>query len=98
MSRISRRNILKETAKIGMAFEFPTIISRTGLGHSPTKHFVNSVLSRKQPLSDLESAVRSDLICHLCDISIRTGYDAQAWKHAAFPRLLSNAIEWAAGR
>ncbi len=26
------------------------------------------------------------------------GHDAQAWKHAAFPRLLSNAIQWAAGR
>ncbi len=44
---------------------------------SHTKHFVDSVLSRKQPLSDLESAVSSDLICHLCDISIRTGQDVQ---------------------
>lgn len=40
---------------------------------SHTKHFVDRVLDRQQPISDLESAVRSDLICHLCDISIRTG-------------------------
>jgi len=36
-------------------------------------NFVDSVLKRKQPISDLESAVRSDIICHLSDISIRTG-------------------------
>jgi hypothetical protein len=42
---------------------------------SHTKHFVDCVLSRTQPLSDLKSAVSSDLICHLCDISIRTGRD-----------------------
>jgi predicted dehydrogenase len=40
---------------------------------SHTKHFVDCVLDRKQPISDLKSAVISDLICHLCDISIRTG-------------------------
>ena len=36
-------------------------------------NFVDSVLSRKQPVSDLASAVQSDIICHLSDISIRTG-------------------------
>ncbi|MFV1995369.1 MAG: Gfo/Idh/MocA family protein [Verrucomicrobiales bacterium] len=37
------------------------------------RNFIDSVLSREQPVSDLASAVRSDLICHLSDISIRTG-------------------------
>ncbi len=44
---------------------------------SHTKHFVDRVLDRQQPISDLESAVRSDLICHLCDLTIRTGQDVQ---------------------
>ena len=35
--------------------------------------FIDSVLKRRKPISDLESAVRSDIICHLSDISIRTG-------------------------
>jgi hypothetical protein len=39
---------------------------------SHTKHFVDRVLDRKQPISDLGSAVTSDLISHLCDISVRT--------------------------
>lgn len=43
--------------------------------HSHTKHFVDCVLGRKQPVSELKSAVISDLICHLSDISIRTGRD-----------------------
>jgi predicted dehydrogenase len=40
-------------------------------GH--TDNFVDSVLERKQPISDLQSAIKSDIISHLCDISIRTG-------------------------
>jgi hypothetical protein len=35
--------------------------------------FVDAVLSREKPLSDLQSAVYSDCISHLCDIAIRTG-------------------------
>ncbi|MBC8184439.1 Gfo/Idh/MocA family oxidoreductase [candidate division KSB1 bacterium] len=35
--------------------------------------FIDAVLKRRKPISDLESAVRSDIICHLSDISIRTG-------------------------
>ncbi|MEO0795760.1 MAG: Gfo/Idh/MocA family oxidoreductase [Verrucomicrobiota bacterium] len=35
--------------------------------------FVKCIKERKQPVSTLESAVRSDIICHLTDISIRTG-------------------------
>lgn len=34
--------------------------------------FIDAVLSRKQPVSNLEAAVQSDLICHLSDIAIRT--------------------------
>jgi predicted dehydrogenase len=36
------------------------------------EQFIESILSGKQPISDLKSAVLSDIICHLCDISIRT--------------------------
>ncbi len=36
-------------------------------------HFVDCVLDRKQPISDLKSAINSDTICHLSDICIRTG-------------------------
>ncbi len=35
--------------------------------------FVNSVLSRKQPIANMESAIKSDIICHMGDIGIRTG-------------------------
>jgi len=35
--------------------------------------FVDCVLERKQPISDLESAVKSDIICHLAEISVRSG-------------------------
>ncbi|MFZ9935668.1 MAG: Gfo/Idh/MocA family protein [Luteolibacter sp.] len=35
--------------------------------------WVDSMISRKLPVSDLASAVRSDILCHLGDISIRTG-------------------------
>ncbi len=38
-----------------------------------TRNFIDSCLSRTQPVSNLHSAVNSDMICHLCDISIRTG-------------------------
>ena len=40
-------------------------------GHQ--EDFVNSVLSRKQPVANMESAIRSDIICHLGDIGARTG-------------------------
>lgn len=35
--------------------------------------FVDSVISRKQPVATLDSAVRSDIICHMGDLCIRTG-------------------------
>jgi len=35
--------------------------------------FVDAVLTRKQPVATLHSAVRSDIICQLSDICIRTG-------------------------
>ena len=41
------------------------------------RNFVDCVLSREQPISDLASAVQSDLICHLSNISIRTGRTIQ---------------------
>jgi predicted dehydrogenase len=37
------------------------------------ENFIDAVLERKQPVSNLHSAVRSDLISHLSDICIRTG-------------------------
>jgi len=36
-------------------------------------NFVDSVISRKQPVDNLHSAIRSDIICHLSDICIREG-------------------------
>jgi len=37
------------------------------------QNFVDCVISRKQPVDDLHSAVRSDIICHLSEICIREG-------------------------
>jgi len=36
-------------------------------------NFIESVRSRKDPVSNIEDAVRSDLISHVSDIAIRTG-------------------------
>ncbi|MEX0320830.1 MAG: Gfo/Idh/MocA family protein [Puniceicoccaceae bacterium] len=36
-------------------------------------NFVDSVLSREQPVSNVDSAIRSDIISHMGDLSIRTG-------------------------
>jgi predicted dehydrogenase len=36
-------------------------------------NFIESILNKEQPISDLKSSIKSDLISHLCDISIRTG-------------------------
>ncbi|MBM3860777.1 MAG: twin-arginine translocation signal domain-containing protein [Verrucomicrobia bacterium] len=41
------------------------------------QNFVDSVLSRQQPVDNLHSAVRSDILCHLIDISVRTGRKIQ---------------------
>jgi len=43
------------------------------VSQSHTRNFIDCCLARKQPVSNLHSAVISDMICHLCDISIRTG-------------------------
>jgi len=40
-------------------------------GHQTS--FADAILSRKQPVSDLHSAVLSDIICQMGDICIRTG-------------------------
>jgi len=37
------------------------------------RNFLTSVLNRKKPASDIDSAVQSDFISHLGDIAIRTG-------------------------
>ena len=37
------------------------------------EQFVDTLLNEQQPISDLKSAVLSDIICHLCDICIRSG-------------------------
>jgi hypothetical protein len=36
-------------------------------------NFVDSVLSREQPISNLNSAIQSDIMCHMVDLSVRTG-------------------------
>ena len=35
--------------------------------------FVDSILSREQPVATLDSAIRSDISCHIGEIAIRTG-------------------------
>jgi hypothetical protein len=40
--------------------------------------FADAVLRRKQPVAPLDSAVRSDIICHMGDIGVRTG-EAVRW-------------------
>jgi predicted dehydrogenase len=42
-------------------------------GENHQQNFIDAVLGRKQPISDLQSAMRSDMICHLSEISIRIG-------------------------
>jgi predicted dehydrogenase len=37
------------------------------------QNFVDSIISREQPVGTLESAIRSDLISHMGDLCIRTG-------------------------
>lgn len=43
-------------------------VSRAHMGN-----FVDCVLNREQPISSLESGIRSDIISHMGDIAIRTG-------------------------
>ena len=37
------------------------------------QNFIDAVKSRTDPVSDVDDAVRSDIISHLCDIAVRTG-------------------------
>jgi len=46
---------------------------RLPASQSHTGNFVDCVLSREQPVTSLESAIRSDIISHMGDIGIRTG-------------------------
>jgi len=43
----------------------------TSPGHR--RNFLDCVATRQQPISHLESAIRSDTVCHLDDIAIRLG-------------------------
>lgn len=43
------------------------------VSHDQIHNFVDCVLSRETPVDNLHSAVRSDILCHLIDISVRTG-------------------------
>jgi len=42
-------------------------------------NFIECVRSRKQPVSNIDAAVRSDTISHLCDILIRSGAEELLW-------------------
>ncbi len=46
---------------------------RLQVSQDQIQNFVDCVISRKQPVDNLHSAVRSDIICHLSDICIREG-------------------------
>lgn len=50
---------------------------RLPVSRDQIKNFVDCVLSREQPVDNLHSAVRSDILCHLIDISARTGKKLQ---------------------
>lgn len=43
------------------------------VSHDQIRNFVDCVISREEPVDNLHSAVRSDILCHLVDISARTG-------------------------
>jgi hypothetical protein len=43
------------------------------VSRNQVRNFVDGVLARETPVDDLHSAVRSDIVCHLSDIAIRTG-------------------------
>jgi len=45
---------------------------RLEVSRGQIENFVDCVISRKTPVDDLHSAVRSDIACHLADIAIRT--------------------------
>ena len=46
---------------------------RLPVSNNHKRNFLECVRTRQQPISHIESAVRSDTICHLDDIAIRTG-------------------------
>lgn len=46
---------------------------RLMVSQNHARNFIDGVLERKQPISNLESAVQSDLISQLSDIAVRTG-------------------------
>ena len=46
---------------------------RLPVSNNHRRNFLDCVKTRRQPISHIESAVRSDTICHLDDIAIRTG-------------------------
>jgi hypothetical protein len=46
------------------------------------RDFLHSVRTRKTPVSNIDSAVQSDYITHLCDIAIRCGRKIR-WDPAA---------------
>ena len=46
---------------------------RLEVSEDQIQNFIDCVISRKQPVDNLYSAVRSDIICHLSDISAREG-------------------------
>jgi hypothetical protein len=46
---------------------------RLAVSRGHQRNFVDAILVREQPVSDLHSAVQSDIICQMGDICIRTG-------------------------
>jgi len=50
---------------------------RLKISKNQIENFVDCVLSREEPIDNLHSAVRSDIICHLSDICIREGQPIQ---------------------
>ena len=61
-------------------------------GPAHDRNFLDCVRSRKETVSPLEAAIRSDTISHLCDIAVRTGRPIR-WDPAAERILADESAE-----
>ncbi|MEM1108660.1 MAG: Gfo/Idh/MocA family oxidoreductase [Planctomycetota bacterium] len=69
---VSRQRLKASSEEIRRKARNPGEI-RLPLSRSHTGNFVECVRERRQPVSDLDSGIHSDIISHMGDIGIRTG-------------------------
>ena len=70
--RVSRNGWQTSTEELRQKAKDPGA-KRLTVSRDQIQNFVDCVLSQEQPVDNLHSAVRSDILCHLIDISVRTG-------------------------